>query len=70
MCVCLSGRQENQLSKVIDKNAELTIENCDLKKQAQELHQVYQYNNTLSGYVCVCPFLYVSIIPIFFPPVI
>ncbi|XP_046645489.1 uncharacterized protein LOC124336002 isoform X6 [Daphnia pulicaria] len=30
---------ENQLSKVIDKNAELTIENCDLKKQAQELHQ-------------------------------
>lgn len=30
---------ENQLSKVIDKNAELTIENCDLKKQVQELHQ-------------------------------
>lgn len=26
--------------KVVDKNAELTIENCDLKKQVQELSKV------------------------------
>lgn len=33
-------QQENQLYKVVDKNAELTIENCDLKKQVQELTKV------------------------------
>ena len=31
---------ESQLCKVIDKNAELTIENSDLNKQVQELKQV------------------------------
>ena len=35
-----SSPKEHQLNKVIDKNAELTIENCDLTKQVQELRQV------------------------------
>jgi len=31
---------ENQLCKVVDKNAELTIENSDTKKQVQELFKL------------------------------
>jgi len=33
-------QQENQLCKVVDKNAELTIENSDTKKQVQELFKL------------------------------